>query len=492
VLLEAKHVAGGACRTRYFQCGCYVNTAATVFGLFSTSLRKTLEKDLESSFFSTDIVAFDPELVALTPNGWIPAFADAVRTAVAVAAKTSDSSDNILEYLDVVATASAAAKCVWVNPHGDRHALRRVLTEAVGPDLAALFLLGSVRDLLRRFFEDPATRALFLATNVLTPTWIGRPGSALPMRYLAQAEALHGSWGLVSGGYARLIDLLKRGATHNGVEVRLGVEVRDLILKRGKVTHIRTSTDDEIDVDAVVSAIDPVRTAGLAPSTLRADQDALRAKWSSGGIAKVNMLLNEPLALQHVRDEGVPTVGQLVFGSSEWAIAEGYSAWRRGRMPDRPYIEVFPLYEVDELASCGRHFPVCALFLFVPYSRSDDQNAELRRKLLGQLCTALKATSLDDDPIDVEWVEVMTPRDIELRFSMFQGNPDHGAMDSTNLLEDRPLRGSGWRGASTPLPNLFLASAGAHPGGLVTGMPGEMAVPEVQEYLDRLGASAST
>jgi phytoene dehydrogenase-like protein len=66
--------------------------------------------------------------------------------------------------------------------------------------------------------------------------------------------------------------------------------------------------------------------------------------------------------------------------------------------------------------------------------------------------------------------QVMTPKGLERRFGLVDGDIFHGRMSLDQLWAARPVLGAGsYRG---PISGLWLCGAGAHPGGGVTGAPG--------------------
>jgi phytoene dehydrogenase-like protein len=66
--------------------------------------------------------------------------------------------------------------------------------------------------------------------------------------------------------------------------------------------------------------------------------------------------------------------------------------------------------------------------------------------------------------------QVLTPLDLERTYGLTGGHPLHGEMTLDQLLLHRPFAGSGRHG--TPLPGLWMCSAGTHPGGGVMGAAG--------------------
>ena len=70
----------------------------------------------------------------------------------------------------------------------------------------------------------------------------------------------------------------------------------------------------------------------------------------------------------------------------------------------------------------------------------------------------------------VRHAELLTPVDIEQRYRMPGGHWHHGELQADQMLMSRPL--AGCSGYDTPIDGLFLAGAGSHPGGGVSGVPG--------------------
>ena len=64
----------------------------------------------------------------------------------------------------------------------------------------------------------------------------------------------------------------------------------------------------------------------------------------------------------------------------------------------------------------------------------------------------------------------MTPVDIETHYHMPGGHWHHGELQVDQLLVNPP--GHAVAGYETPIVGLYLASAGAHPGGGISGLPG--------------------
>jgi phytoene dehydrogenase-like protein len=95
------------------------------------------------------------------------------------------------------------------------------------------------------------------------PAWVG---------VTAYVEQRFGAW-TVTGGMAALAHAMTARLATRRVEVRTAVEVRDLVLRDGRVVAVDTA-DGTVDADIVVVACDPRRLPALA-SYVRATMPAL-------------------------------------------------------------------------------------------------------------------------------------------------------------------------------------------------------------------------
>ena len=123
----------------------------------------------------------------------------------------------------------------------------------------------SLRRSLRKAFRDERLR--LVAGHPLVaeghdlrdvPAWLG---------VTAYVEQRFGAWTLV-GGMAALATALERRLATRRVEVHAGTEVRDLVVRGGRVVAVATPAG-EVDADVVVCAVDPRRLPALAPHVER-------------------------------------------------------------------------------------------------------------------------------------------------------------------------------------------------------------------------------
>ena len=73
--------------------------------------------------------------------------------------------------------------------------------------------------------------------------------------------------------------------------------------------------------------------------------------------------------------------------------------------------------------------------------------------------------------------ELLTPSDIETQYRAVNGHWHHGELSIHQSFMMRPLHGAAQY--DTPVDNLFLCGAGSHPGGGLTGLPGQNAAKRI-------------
>ena len=77
----------------------------------------------------------------------------------------------------------------------------------------------------------------------------------------------------------------------------------------------------------------------------------------------------------------------------------------------------------------------------------------------------------------IEHRQVISTLDYETEYGLSGGNISHGDMAFDQMFAMRPLLG--WARYRSPIKNLYLCGAGAHPGGGIIGAPGRNAAREI-------------
>jgi phytoene dehydrogenase-like protein len=207
--------------------------------------------------------------------------------------------------------------------------------------------------------------------------------------------------------------------------------------------------------------------------------------WRAGNIrtpgmtAKVNLALSE-LPTFAGADSPAQLAGRIVIAPGIDYLERSSDAAKYGRVAEEPYLEVtIPTIADPSLAPEGQHV-VSILAQAAPYRLRDTDWATERDRLGDIVVKTLEryAPGLGDL---VTARQVITPVDLERDFGLSGGHLYHAEHGMDSFFAWRPMLGHARYRFG--LPGLYLAGAGAHPGGGITGGPGANAAREILKDL---------
>jgi phytoene dehydrogenase-like protein len=256
---------------------------------------------------------------------------------------------------------------------------------------------------------------------------------------------------------------MARAAEAKGVTLRCGVRVARILVEGERVAGVVLADGEELRTGRVVSAIAPKTTlldlvgARHLDAGLTTNARHLKAR---GGAAKLTLNLR---ALPDFR--GAEVKDRLILAGSEHDVERAFNPVKYGRVPDRPGMEIV-IPTAHEAGVDGGHV-LSAIVQFAPHAPADQDAAHAA--MLAACMTQLEAHAPGISAL-VEGAELLMPYDIEARYGLPGGQWHAGELSVEQMLFLRPLPGiAQYRG---PVPGLWLASAGCHPGGGVSGTPG--------------------
>jgi phytoene dehydrogenase-like protein len=344
----------------------------------------------------------------------------------------------------------------------------------------------AVADFVAEAFETDALRAAIAWRGVqycsMGP-WSAGTAAILLSDSAGNDGGAAGQTVFARGGPGALTEAIAAAARANRVEIRTGVEVASVISRDGRVTGVALASGEEISAPVVVGGIDPKRLL-----TTLVDPVALGPSlgWRAGNIrtpgvvAKVNLVLRRLPKFTAAR-AGVEDVlrGRILVAPGIDAMEHAFDAAKYGRISEEPILEATIPSLADpslvEGARAGTHL-MSVVAQYAPYrlrgARWDD-----RREALGdRVLTALESVAPGITRL-VTARQVLTPLDLERDFGLTGGHPLHAEPGLDQFFLWRPLLGHArYR---MPLDGLYLAASGAHPGGGVTGGPGQNAAHEI-------------
>jgi len=345
----------------------------------------------------------------------------------------------------------------------------------------------AVADLVGEAVEDDALRA--------TLAWRGvRYGAVGPRSAGTAATLLEDGAGngggaagetvFARGGPGALSDALAAAARAAGAEIRTGTEVASIQSRDGVATGVVLAAGEKLQGRAVVSGLDPKRTllelvdpVALGPSL----------GWRAGNIrtpgvvAKVNLGLRKlPTFPAAGEDQGLLR-GRIVVAPGIDAMERAFDASKYGRWSESPILEATIPSLVDpslvDGAKAGTHV-MSVIAQYAPYALDPTLGGwEGQREAFGDAVVAVLESVAPGIGKLVSHRQVLTPVDLEARYGLTGGHPLHAEAGLDQWALWRPLLGHArYRLA---LERLYLCGSGAHPGGGVTGGPGQNAAREV-------------
>ena len=343
----------------------------------------------------------------------------------------------------------------------------------------------SAREYLDEWFESDPVKAVFgfdaVVGNYACPD---TPGSAYVLLHhvFGQANGVKGAWGHAIGGMGAITQAMASACRDAGVEIGLSQPVEQVLVEHGSATGVRLIGGETIPAKRVIANVGPallyrrlIDRASLAPDFARA-MDGFK---TGSGSLRMNIALSElPRFACHPQhpengpgehhSAGIIMAPSLDYMDAAFADARIYG-WSR-----EPVVEMLiPSTVDDSLAPPGKH--VASLFCqqFAPqlpdgggqggdWDEAESRAVEAVLATLERFAPGVRATIVGQ--------QVLTPKSLERRFGLVDGDIFHGRMSLEQLWAARPVLGNGsYRG---PLKGLWMCGAGTHPGGGVTGAPG--------------------
>jgi len=327
-------------------------------------------------------------------------------------------------------------------------------------------LLTNAHDLLDDELADPRLKGA-LAFDATLGGWLGprSPNSVLPwlVRLSGQTAGKQGALGLPKGGMAALGAAMAKAVEAKGVTLRCNARVERIIVEGERVAGVTLAGGEDIRAARVVSAVAPKTTllSLVGPRHLDAGLvTRARHQKARGGAAKLHLTLR---AAPDFR--GASLKDRLLIAGSEHDVERSFNPVKYGRVPERPGMEVL-IPTAHEPAADGKHH-LSAIAQFAPHAPADRDAA--RKDMLAACMAQLEAHAPGIGGL-VEGPELLMPYDIEDRYGLPGGQWHAAELSVEQMLFLRPLPGiAQYQG---PVPGLWLASAGCHPGGGVSGSAG--------------------
>ncbi|MFI8164772.1 phytoene desaturase family protein [Streptomyces sp. NPDC086081] len=352
---------------------------------------------------------------------------------------------------------------------------------AAGGLRMARSLVLPVRRLGEEEFRGEGGR-LLLAGNALhadlAPEASGSGGFGWLMAMLGQTYGFP----VPAGGSGALTSALVRRLESLGGRVRCGQRVERVVVRGGRAVGVRTAAGDAVPARrAVLADVSVPALFGelVEPEHLPAQvlEDLRRFQWDFATF-KVDWALDGPVPWQAEQAAGAGTV-HLSDGVDELTRFAAQLAMRQ--VPDRPFL-IFGQMTTSDAGRSPEGTESAWAYTHIPHEIRADAGEE---NITGDWSAKDQERFADRVERQVERFapgfrdrirarRVLAPPTLQAMDANLAGGAINGGTTAMHQqLVFRPLPGTGR--PETPVPGLFLASSGAHPGGGVHGAPGSNA-----------------
>ncbi len=492
VVLERRHVLGGAAVTEEVFPGFRFSVASYVVSL----LRPEIIRDLELPKHGLEILPLDGTFTPLDGDHlW--RVNDHGRTMREVRRWSVTDAEAYEEYGQLMVEMARFIKPVLSlvppDPGGrldPRHWLgvaglvRRfaALPESYQATFVQLMTM-SAADFLDQWFDTDPLKATMSASGIIgTFQGVRSPGTAYVLlhHYMGEIDGAFRAWGIPRGGTGGVSEAIASAARAAGATVRTEAPVARVLTSGDRATGVVLESGEELRASAVLSSLDPRQTflRLLDPSTLdasfREGVEHYRFRGSSG---KVNLALDglpEFDCLPTVATGGEHLRSAISFSPSLDYMERAYDDAKYGRHSARPYIDmVIPTLVDPSMAPPGKHVISCFV-QYAPYHLAEGPlDWDRQREAFGDAVVDTIAERAPNIRSLILHRQVLTPLDIERTMGLSEGNIFQGELSLEQLFWGRPV--AGWARFRTPVQDLWMCGSATHPGGGIMGAPGRLA-----------------
>lgn len=333
----------------------------------------------------------------------------------------------------------------------------------------------NIYDVLNEAFDDERLKAAIAVDAVLGSAMGPRtPGTVLTWLQRLQGER-HGTPTVSTG---TLVPALARSAEAAGATIRSGCAVERIVVEDNRATGVALAGGEMLAAGIVISGIDPRATFTKLVGAPRLDTmfaNRVRQIRGPGVVGKLHLGL-----------EGLPKFSgvdvsqlhhRLLIAPTMRHVERAFNASKYGECSEHPIFEITVPSLVDPSLAPEGHHVMSVNVAYLPFDLKggwSENRPAIVQYLLAEL--AAYAPGIESQVTDHEF---LSPADIEREYGAVGGHWHHGELAIHQSFMLRPLYGAAQY--DTPVRRLFLCSAGCHPGGGVTGLPGRNAAKRILE-----------
>jgi len=497
LVLERRHVLGGACVTEEVFPGFKFSVCSYVVSL----LRPEIIRELDLPRHGLEILPLDGTFTPMPSGDYLWRVNDHAKTHREIARHSKLDAEAYDEYGKAMIEMAHFVKPIMnmtppdpasLNPKGlmDLLTMGRRFQKLSAEDKynqVQLMTMSAV-DFLDQWFETDVLKATMSASGIIG-TFLGvrSPGTAYVLlhHYMGEIDGAFRSWGLSRGGTGAISDAIADAAREAGAEIRTETAISKIILKNGQAKGVVLENGDEIYADVISSSVDPrltfMKMVGEEhlPEDFVADIKRYKFRGSSG---KVNLALDGLPDFKCKPGPGTTHLrGAVSISPSVDYMERAYDDAKYGRYSRRPYIDmVIPTLTDPSVAPPGKHVMSCFV-QYAPYNLREG-NWDDQREAFGDTVIDTIAEHAPNIRDIILHRQVLTPLDLEREFGLSEGNIFQGELSLEQLFFLRPA--PGWAQYRSPIKNLYMCGAATHPGGGIMGASGRNAAMEILKDIE--------
>src|SRR3954466_16109540 len=491
LVLERRHVLGGAARTEEVFPGFKFSVCSYVVSL----LRAEIIRELDLPRHGLEILPLDGTFTPMPNGDYLWRVNDHAKTRREIARHSRLDAEAYDEYGKAMVEMAHFVKPIMnmtppdpasLNPKGLLELLtmgRRFQKLSADDKYNQVQLMTmSAVDFLDQWFETDVLKATMSASGIIG-TFLGvrSPGTAYVLlhHYMGEIDGAFRSWGFARGGTGAISNAIAAAAREAGVEIRTESGISKILTKNGKATGVVLQNGDEVQADMVLSSVDPHLTflKFVESKELPGDfvEEVRRYKFR-GSSGKVNLALDGLPNFRCMPGPGAHLRGAISISPSVEYMERAYDDAKYGNFSRRPYIDmVIPSLTDPSVAPPGKHVLSCFV-QYAPYHLKegtwDDQ-----REAFGDPVVNTPAEYAPNIKSIIRGRQIVTPLDLEREFGLTEGNIFQGELSLEQLFFLRPV--PGWAQYRTPVKNLYMCGSATHPGGGIMGAPGRLAAMQI-------------
>ena len=491
LVLERRHVLGGAAVTEEVFPGFHVSVCSYVVSL----LRPQIIRELDLARHGFEVLPLDGTFTPMPNGNYLWRVNDHGRTRREILRHSRLDAEAYDEYGRAMIDMAR-----FVKPTLDRRAPDPLSLSPA--DLRDLLRLGrrfqsmssesryrlvqlmtmSAADFLDQWFETDVLKATMSASGIIgTFQGVRSPGTAYVLlhHYMGEIDGAFRSWGFAKGGTGAISNAIAAAAREAGVEIRTEAPIAKILVREGRTRGVVLANGDEIEAGIVSSSVDPrltfMRMLGeehLPPEFV----DGVSRYKFRGSSGKVNMALDGLPNFTCLPGEGHHLRGAISISPGIDYMERAYDDAKYGRYSRQPYIDiVIPSLTDPSIAPPGKHVMSCFV-QYAPYHLAES-NWDAQREAFGDTVVNTIAQYAPNFKDLILHRQVVTPLDLERDWGLSEGNIFQGELSLEQLFFLRPV--PGWASYRTPVKGLYMCGSATHPGGGIMGAPGRNAAHAV-------------